>query len=267
MWKEIGGAILGGAVNKLFEPKDNSVRNIKLGNSLDMANQKEMFDYRIDAAKEHGLTDYEAFMGPSASGGGGTTGSGNVLGNTQNARQMAQQARTQELTQKALDRNTSLQQTKMQTDAQVKTAEIAAGQAKYNTDSNFIMNSRNLDQKRKEYLEVTVPKAAAQLKLTNAQAEKALNEAITSTPKFVKFMQMLKMGTDNVLATAIQNFKGVNLVDPKSVSKLSIDDKQDIIQQILSIQSGTYKNVQGIKQIAKDWYDKWEIPGLGNNRR
>lgn len=267
-WSSIGSAVLGGAVGKAFSPKDNSARNLRLGNELDMANQKEMFDYRISQGKAAGMTDYEMFMGPAGAGGGGTTGSGGTLGNAENQRNIAQTQRNQEMIQKALDRETQLKQTEMQTDAQVKTAEIAAGQSRYNTDQSVDqqryntdqtigLGTKNYDLKAREFNEVTIKRAGEALKLTKAQTQKALNDAQTSAPSFVKFMKMLSMGTDNVLATAIQNFQGVNLVDPKSVSKLSPDQRKSIMTQILAIQSGSYKNLQGIKQGVSDWYDQW----------
>lgn len=248
----VGNALIGGAVGKIFQPKDNSYRNIKLGNELDMTNQKEMFDYRISQGKKAGMTDYEMYMGPAGGGGGGTTGSGGTLGNSENQRNIAQNQRNQELIQRAMDRDTQLKQTEMQTEAQIQTAQIAAGQSRYNTDQTIGLGEKNYRLKQQEFNEVTVQRAAAAIKLTKAQTTKALNEAVTSAPSFVKFMKMLSMGTDNVLATAIQNFNGVNLVDPDSVAKLSEQQRQKIMTQILANQSGLYKNWQGIQQGLKD---------------
>lgn len=260
----IGTAILGGAVGKVFAPKDNSYRNIQLGNQLDMSNQKEMFDYRISQGKKAGMTDYEMFMGPAGGGGGGTTGSGGTLGNTENQRNIAQNQRNQELIQRAMDRDTQLKQTQMQTSAQIATAQIAAGQSRYNTDQTIGLGTKNYELKQREFDEVTLKRASAALKLTQAQTSKALNDATTSAPSFVKFMKMLSMGTDNVLATAIQNFNGVNLVDPESVAKLTDEQRSKILKQILANQSGLYKNLQGVKQGVTDWYDKWDPAKLGN---
>jgi hypothetical protein len=227
-------------------------QNIRLGNSLDMANQKEMFDYRINAGLEAGMTPYEMFMGPAAGAGGGTTGSGAVLGNSasQLGKQMMQTKAQNVQFNKQIAAD--LTKTKMQTDAQKEVAKIQAGTqldvAEINNQTQKLIAENRLKFDQKTYREITLPEAAARINKTVAETKKAINEIATTEKKFVERMTFLKMGVDNVLATAISDKLGYDISDPKALQKMPLKKREELISTLLAIQSGTGKNIEGLKE-------------------
>lgn len=247
-------------------------QNMVLGNSLDMDNQKEMYDYRISQGLEHGMTPYEMFSGPASGGGGGTSGSGGVLGNSasQLGKQIMQnkQQRNQAVAQISAD----LYKTKMQTDAQKEVAKIQTGSqqniAEMQTETQKLIAENQLKFNKNTYNNVTLPEAAARIGKTTAETDKILNEVVTTKPAFVKYMKMLTMGVDNTLSAYIQNIEGYNLTDPESVNKIPMSKRKEILSMLLAIQSGTLKNVEGIKQFGTDFLDtiRNKPKPLGNGR-
>lgn len=236
---------------------------IKLGNQLDMQNQKEMFDYRIQQGMAAGMTPYEMYMGPAAGAGGGTSGSGATLGNQP---MQAAQANIQQQT--ALQQQeTELKKTAMQTEATKyaadKAAEAQTGVAQMQTETQKLIAANQLQFNEKTYLNVTLPEASAKIGKTEAETDKLLNEVVTSTPEFVKFMKMLSMGVDNTLSAFLQNMDGYNLVDPGSVAKIPEHKRKEILAMLLAIQSGTLKNVEGLKKVGGDIMDAAQIPTMG----
>lgn len=268
--ESILGTAASHAVSSLFKEDERDPReDLQFGAGLDLQNQKDIFDYRINRGLEHGMTPYEMFMGPAAGGGGGTSNLGATLGNAASQQEIASKQRNQEITQRALDRATTLQQTKMQTDAQVKTAEISAGASIQNTQTQTrtqqLIANNQLSLNQKTYENVTLPEAAARINKTEAETKKLLNEVATSTPDFVKFMKMLSMGVDNTLSAFVQNMDGYNLVDPESVKKIPVHKRAEILSLMLAIQSGTLKNVKGLENLGNEVIDSQrKQPVMGN---
>jgi hypothetical protein len=234
-----------------------------LGNDLDMENQKEMFDYRINQGKEAGLTPYEMFMGPAGGAGGGTTGSGSVLGNQPGQLAAAQmQARAQaasnrtellaaqmqnrtQLAQSAISAAAQLGTAKIQSGANIESSNISADASKYKTDLDFLMNSRKLALTRERFNRIDLPQAAANIGKTYQETKELINRVATSDPEFMVMMKRLQMGPQNVLVEyAINNF-GFNPLDKESVQNASNEKKRNFLGLVLGSQSVAVREAFG----------------------
>jgi hypothetical protein len=235
-----------------------------LGNSLDMHNQKSMYDYRIEKGLSYGMTPYEMFSGPAAGAGGGTSGSAQVLGNQLSAQAMNKQKLSQEITEKSKDRKSAENIANIQANSAENIARINAGVTSRGQDLQHMIQSGNLKLNQDTYNYVTLPKAAAVLQKTKEETKRIINEVVTSTPKFVKYMKMLSMGVDNTMSAFLQNMDGYNLTDPEDVKKMSKEKRKEIFSLMLGIQSGTLKNIEGIKIFGKSVEDMVSLPTLGN---
>lgn len=217
------------------------------GGREDLKNQQKMFDYRIQQGLAHGMTPFEMFSGPAASGGGGTSNMGATLGNQ--AGQLAQQSLklNQEVAEREKDRKLELAKVQMQTDASKAIAGLQTETTKRGQDLTHAIQSGNLRLSQATYKNVTLPQAAAALRKTEAETDKILNEVATSRPVFVKYMKMLSMGVDNTISAYLQNMYGYNLVDPEEVAKIPRSQRKQILSTLLGVQSGTIKNIEGLK--------------------
>ena len=261
----------------------NTLKQVRLGNKLDMANQKEMFDYRIEQGLEHGMTAYEMFMGPAAGAGGGTTGSGNTLGNSQTQRDALALQNKQARQENARNRQTQLLQTAMQAEASIKSSEIAANSqlvsslgssamsanaSKYSADQSAAASQygadtaattqmkvarineqiahKNYSLKSTELYQVTIPMAAAELKIKDYQAEKAFNEITTSSPKYQKALKLMTMSTDNSINYMLQSRFGVDVTSKKEMQSLSTKEFKNVLAVFIAAGSSINRELQGL---------------------
>jgi hypothetical protein len=259
----LGQGVAGGLTNNIFEgdkniyDQDEVLEQLTHGNQLDLNNQKEMFDYRINQGINAGMTPYEMFMGPAAGAGGGTTGSGNTLGNAAKDKMLQQEKlNNQNMAQasmQAMQQQTALQQTKMQTDAQIEVANIQAGVTREGHDNQYAiavlqdqLGHRQLNLKQKELNNVTIPLAAAQLKLNKQQVLKAINEVKTSDPRYQKLIKLMTMSPDNATNLLINSRFGVDISDPKVVANLTEREVKNMIGVYLAAGSSVNREIQGL---------------------
>lgn len=265
----IAGAFGTGIVNNILgggsgpsgmstEDKQFQLDMVRLGNQEDLRNQKLAYDHRITRMKEYGLTPVEMFGSPASGAGGGTSGTGQTLGNmaSQQAMQkqeLRQQARLQQnqLTQTL---GTELLKTKMQTDAQKDVAATQAGVTTRGQDINQAIAQQTLKLDR-EKLELEVTKATAQIGLTKAQTQKTLNEVATSDKKFVTAMKQLSMGPANLLVELTMRDYGISLSDD-SFNKLSSDQRQAILTKLTALASTVYVEGQGSAALGQQTSEK-----------
>ena len=260
----IGGAVGGALGNKLFGQSSGSRRRqarrnqeailqqMKVGNQLDLDNQKSMFNYRMQQGAEMGLTPVELFGSPASGSGGGTSGSGATLGNSMSQQQMQAQQLDQTFQQQmqtlGVQAATSLEQTKMQTDAQRDVAKIQSGDTQRGQDINQEIAQQTLDLKRQE-LQNTVRQTTALIGKTEAETRKVINEVATSDAKFVTAMKQLSMGPANLLVELTMRHHGLSLSD-ESFTNLPESKRQEILDQLLALSSTAYVEGQGGKALG-----------------
>jgi hypothetical protein len=240
-----------------------SINMMNLGNTWDMQNQKEMFDYRINQGIDKGMTPYEMFMGPAAGAGGGTTGSGATLG-SQPAKLAASsvQASTARLAasteiQKAkmdmaskvitagIQANTQKEVAEMQTGATRYSADKSSDASQYSAELQYKMKHKELVLSRERFETVDLPMAAANIGKTEQETKEIINRVATSTPEFVVMMKRLQMGPQNILVEyAINNF-GFNPLDKGSVEKASEEQKRNFLGLVLGSQSVAVRELFG----------------------
>ena len=235
-------------MNALSFQKKIAKKQMKYGNKLDMKNQKEMFDYRINRGLKHGMTPYEMFMGPAAGAGGGTSGSGQTLGNaaTQAANSIRAAKAQSDIAEREgqRDRATSLMQTAMQTKAQTDVAHINAGTQTRGQDIQKEIADNVLSLNQRELEEVKIPQAAQALKLSKQQLQTEINKTATSAPKFQQAMKQLSMGPANLLVELTLRDEGISLSDD-SFNKLSDSDRKRILDKLVALSSSLYVETAG----------------------
>ena len=228
---------------------------LRYGNKLDMQNQKEMFDYRIDQGLEYGMTPYEMFTGPAAGAGGGTSGSGATLGNAvSQTAPMALQAENQ-ARENQRDREANLIQTAMQTDAQRDVAETQAGTQTRGQDLQKEIADNVLSLNKRELEEVKIPQAAAQLGLTQQQLQTEINKTATSSEKFQTAMKQLSMGPGNLLVELTMRDKGISLSDD-SFMRMSPEQREQILEELTAMASTLYVEASGFSTVTDAVKDK-----------
>ena len=229
--------------------QDEVLKQITLGNQQDLENQKTMYNFRLERMLSDGLTPYEAHGSPGAGAGGGTTGSGQTLGNAaskQNeiAAQNAQQRRSQ-----MMAHTTELLKTKMQTDAQRDVADITAGVQTRGQDIQKEIADNVLSLNQRELEDIKIPQAAEQLGLTKQQLQSEINKTATSSPKFQKEMKQLSMGPANLLVELTLRDMGISLADD-SFMKLSESQRKEFLDKLTALASTMYVETSAAKALG-----------------
>lgn len=248
----LAGQALGGSPS-LGRNMNQEKRLIKLGNKYDLINQKEMYDFRLGRMEEAGLTSVEMFGSPGSAPGGGTTGSGTTLGNAASSQAIAnkQIEKDRQLAwQKTIaDNATSLQQTKMQTDAQKEIASQQVGATTRGQDIQKAIAEGRLELDRDTY-HLNVKTASANIRKTEQETAKLINEVATSDAKFVTAMKQLSMGPANLLVELTMRHHGIALND-NSFKSLPKEKREAILAQILALSSSTYTEGKGAAALGK----------------
>ena len=260
----LGGGLVGGVLGSVFGPSEGSQRRdrrrehrynvdlVKLGNQLDIDNQKEMFNYRIQQGELAGMTPYEMFMGPAAGAGGGTSGSGQTLGNAANQTAIAdkQIAKDRQLAWQTTMANnaTQLQQTKMQTEAQKSIAGVQADVTMRGQDIEQAIAAGRLELDRDAY-NTNVDLVSSQVGVNKQQLKKLINETATSEKEFVLLMKQLSMGTDNMLVEYFQRHHGISLNNPESWTSLPAQKREELLAAMISLRSTVAVEAGGIQKM------------------
>ena len=240
-----------------------------LGNEMDLQNQKEMFDYRIDQGLSHGLTTWEMFLGPAGGAGGGTTNSGQTLGNAANEQIAQTRANKMQMQENAADRATALAQTQMQTNAQTKTAQIAAnattGAAQISAAAQNLKTA--IEEKRlaldtRNFEEVILPQASIELDISKEQLEQQINATAQSTPEWNLMMKRLTMGMDNLMVEFVVKTTGIDPTDQKSIDSASLEERKKFLMLTAALSSTAYKEAAGLAEFYGKQTGLKE--GLGN---
>lgn len=264
-WESQGGAAAIGAGAALLGnsgpemPRKFLRTNKKLlafGNELDMENQKEMFDYRINQGLDAGLTPWEMFTSGAGGAGGGTSGSGATLGNnySQAAVQAEAQANQRDMQQAQIMGNLAAVQ--MQTDAQKEVAQIQSGDTRRGQDIQATIAEARLAFDQNHFDKVVVPQAAADLGITEQQTLKAMNEVVTSNPKFIRAMKQLTMGVDNLYVETLVKEAGASPVSSQEDwDKIPEHKRAALMAALDKARSTTAREIGGLTAVLKGFVD------------
>ncbi len=259
-----GSAVGGGLGRSLFG--GSSSRNIGKGfrEENKYYHRREAEDWRL--AQERGLTPQE-YYGSPASGGSGPSGSAaTTLGNAASQKEMQGGQLMAEATQRDLDRKTSLQQTKMQTDASIKSSAIAAGASIesstlgaeasiYGSNTQRRIAKNQLALSTREFNEVTVPEAAQKIKKSIQETKKLLEETATSTPAFQRSKILLTMGVENTIQTALLQRFGIDITSKKSMQSITTEQFRNILSVLVAVGSHANRELQGLGAAATGLLD------------
>lgn len=222
-------------------------------------------------ARKRGLTPQEYYGSPvpGMSTPSGPSGGAAVLGNMVSSANQSSKALISDAISGAAERDTALKQTKMQTDAQIKTAEISAGAQNYATDVNKIIQDNNWKLENRKLEETMLPMVAAGLKKTEQETRKLINEVATSTPKWVRSQKLLEMGIDNTIQTAILQRFGVDITSKDDMARLTTEQFNNLISVLFAAASSTVKEGQGLMGMITGLLgdDNYDIEPLGNNKK
>lgn len=239
----VGGSILGGMMGKKAGRS-----NAKLGAQLDYERDMKTEASLWQRAEERGLTPQEYYGSGAPGSATGASGSAQVIGNQQNAmaQQMGQLGQQAALTVSENQKNR---------DNAKEIAAIQAGAQKYGTDKQFEVAMGRLHLDTRQYLEIQIPQAAANINKTEHETMRLVNEIATSDPKFVKAMKIMTMGSDNSYGLAIQKMLGIDISDDKQMQSLSADQRSKLLAGLLSGGSTAAKELAGFSGSIEQWLD------------
>ena len=263
--KALGGGAAAFGLGKLFGPSEGSQKRaarkernfyanqsrelMTLGNEQDLANQKAMFDFRMSRARGAGLTNVEAFGSPASGAGGGTTGSGAMLGNMASTQEASMRQARVAQSENEKDRQAQIVQTAMQTESQQKVAETQAGgtvesatiSAETNERIAIMVNKLNT----RELEEVALKRVANETGVAAAQVKKLLNEA-RFTPEFKREITKMTMGVSNSVNMMLQKRFGVDVTSEADMQRLSDEQMKNVLHVFMAADSRLYTEIAGI---------------------
>lgn len=237
-WNVVGPAALGAVLGR---------KAAKEGASIDDRSYRRRDAYDWEMGQKRGLTAQE-YYGSPASGGSASSGAGAVLGNSSNtAITTASNAIQKDLDRKTIERGQ---------DAQVEIANIQAGVQTRGQDIDERLRQGELDLKTNTYERVTLPMAAAELRISEQRLNVLLNEVVTSSPSFVKQKILLQMGVENTIQTVILKKHKVDPTDQATIDRLSEKEYKYLLAQLFAAGSRFNREIEGISGLAKKKLDE-----------
>lgn len=241
------------------EAFDQSREGVILGNKLDDRSYRRRDQYDWQRAKSRGLTPQE-FYGSAASGGSSTSGSGGTLGNQAGNITMQEAAMNQEnrlrTQQQMIDagvtlrgQDVELEKAKVGAEATKSAAQTSAeasiSVAQMTTQTQEAIAARNWKLAYKRYLEVELPKFKQEMKISEQEYNKLVNEVATTDKAFVTYMKKLSMGVDNMMVEYFQAIYGFDITKPDEVRALPEHKRKKFLKEVMAFQSTSLKEFQG----------------------
>ncbi len=220
---------------------------VRMGHSEDTRSFKERDKYSWNQAQARGLNVSE-YYGSSASGGSSSSGGAQVLGNSQDKANQLKMQQSQETNERQKDRLTQIAQTKMQTDTQKQVAEIQTGTTKRGQDITQSTAANVLQLSRDQY-NTAKEKVAAELKISEQKLITAINETLTSAPKWQLMMKRLTMGPDNIYVEAYIKTTGIDPTQEGAFNKLNDQQKKKFLDGLIAYKSRTAGEISGIARL------------------
>lgn len=238
----IGGQILGRGIGRIA---DNLFGNPqRRGNKIDDESYRARDQYDWEMARERGLTPQEFYGSPAA--GGSAASGGQTLGNNQTAMIQKYQDMQFRAEENQKDRENEIAKAEIHAGASLGSSKISAEASMYAADIQERIAQGKLDLSTKEFNQVTLPGAAAKLKLTKEQTAKAINEVATSAPQFVRSKILLQMGVENTIQTALLQRFGIDITSKADMAKLTTEQFQNVLSVLIASGSATNRELQGL---------------------
>ena len=245
---------LAGNLASTFLGNEIGARSSGRGARRDFRFYRERDQYDWQKAEERGLTAQE-FYGSPAAGGSPDSANTQTLGN--NVSQMYQQAI--QLGENEKNRQNAENIARISADATRYSADTAREGVKDTAVTNLaitrlnnIVKNREIDLKEREFNEVTLKAAAANLELTEKEIQIATHKVTTESPDFVRQKILLQMGFDNTLQNYILKKYNVDPTSSKSVQSLSDKKYQEILELMLGYNSSIGRELRGTARTATD---------------
>lgn len=204
---------------------------------------------RANFRKDYELQRELGFTHSEIAGAGGFAGAGQsdaVLGN--NWTQMQAQRRQQKFEADQRDKDRLVQLAGQET--QLKSAQTAAGASMYGADTQAKIAEARLALETKRYQNITLPQA--------------INDLLTSTPQWKRQELMARMGVDNMIATLVAGARGLDIMDPKSLERLSQPQFRELVTEMYGLQSYIFSEGSGALTFGKSiWERGAEVLGFG----
>lgn len=260
----LGNQIMGddGGASSARVPQGVNGKWVRKANRLDRIHQKSSEMQMWRRAKQRGLTAQEYYGSSAAGGVSSPTGNAQVMGNNLTALQEQAKAQQFEAEQNQLDRMAQLGTAAISADATKESAKTSAGatveSAEISADVQQLhaqIKQGELDLNTRQFEEIALPAAQANLKLTRQQILKVTNEVATSTPEFLRAMKILSMSAENLVATIMVNGMPVDPTDPDQIKKLPASSRSKLLTEMIGLQSATYREATGIQAKAKEVFE------------
>ena len=247
------GQALGGSAiqSALGLGEDGFNKNdLAFAHNKDIQTAKRLYKFTYRHGRRKGLTPWELLgNGMTQASTGGAGQSANVLGNAATAEMQQERMFAREAAQAGFDRQTALQQTKMQTDAQIKTAEIKAGTDIRGQNINAMIAGNKLALDREQLERIAVPQLANATKLNEQQVKLAINEVANTDPKWIRKKTVMQLGVDNGIQNLILGKLDLDLTNPDQIQSLSNEQYEQALKALLSAASGLGKTSASVETI------------------
>ncbi len=277
-------AALGSAGGSSIPPGMTPEQAAKVGAGIDRQSAIDQYTDRYKFLRAEGATLSEV-LGTQA--GGGQSGALQTLGNSASQRQLQAEQRAYDAQQRDLDRQVQIRSqdmqlaaTQLQAATSIETAGISADASRfgattsaqasmfnamtsaeamkyvgmlnnqaqnYATEVRKALGEADFNLRTSEFVEVVLPKAMAELELTAAQTEKALNEVATSDPAFIMKRLMFSMGPENLLVSLAAAGMEIDLDDPSTYPQG--EEMEGMLLYLAGLGSKIYAESGGISNL------------------
>ena len=244
----LGGSVLQSALG-LGEDGFNK-SDLAFAHNKDIQTAKRLYKFTYQHGRRKGLTPFELLgNGMTQANTGGAGSSGSVLGNAATAEMQQERMFAREAAQAGFDRQTALEQTRMQTEAQIKTAEIKAGTDIRGQDINAMIAGNKLALDRDQLERIAIPQLANATKLNEQQVLLAINEVANTDPKWIRKKTVMQLGVDNGIQNLILGKLDLDLTNPDQIQSLSDEQYEQALKALLSAASGLGKTSASVESI------------------
>jgi len=225
-WLTAGAQVLGGIAGSF------------VGGSMDRHFDQKARSDHWDFMEDKGLTPQE-IAGAGAAGSSRGSGASSVLGNQAAELARIRQQQQYDEKQRDIDRavvmrgqDNSLQQTQIAANASMQSSRTSADASIFSAQTQERIAQGRLALERDRFENISLPQA--------------LNDLVTSTPEWKRQQLLASMGVDNIIGTLIAGARGLDVMDPESLKRLSDAEFRSLVTDIYGLQSNVFSEAAGL---------------------